>query len=228
MVTKFKFLAEAIKRLSSFHKEDRESEFHELLDKSALDVLTNVFEFLRKMRDEVGESEFRNLLKSLDADRDAIRKASDLIRRLDDNGRFISPFDRVLSIIGDDTKRRRKFLQAVYNFTPGQKSEGGGLKEFSEEIRQERNQLASILKEYAHLYRRRLKHRKRKEQEKEDEQKRKNYEKIIPASILSEIHRSGAQYKKIATKWMIKYYPCTDITLSQIARGNRKKTGQGQ
>lgn len=224
MMKKYKFMEDAIKRLNSFHKKDREAEFKELLENSAVDVLEDVFKFLKKMRDNVGEEKFRSLLKSLDADIDTIRKTSDIVRHIDDNGRFIFPFNRVLSIIGDNTKRKRAFQRCVYNLTPRRKSEGGGLKEFSDEIRQERNQLSAILKGYFHLYRRRNRVIKWKSKQKEYEQKQDYYKKIIPPSILSEIQkeessqliRSKPKYKEIATKWMTKYYPCTGIWLARI------------
>jgi len=196
------------------------------MDQKLLEDLKDSLIKIKDVRGKIGEKRFRDLLEFLNADLDLIKNVSEIVRSFDENSKtFRNPYQRMMEIIGDDHKRREMFLKAVHDFDPGRRGIGRGLNEFAQEFRQERNEIGAILKKYFKLYAKRPNL---------SETESKDYREIgfsMPSSIKSELINTRSslegilrpQYKEIAAKWMIQYYPCTKKTLIQITRQASEK-----
>lgn len=173
---------------------------------------------ITKIRHEHGEKEFRDLMASLGASPRNQKHASEIVRSFDEvTGKFIRPYKRIFKIIGKENNIRDKFRRRVLNFKPAQKGRWGGLKQYASELRQERDVIAGQLKQYSHLYPKRLKLKGSKKELFE------NIEKDIPTCFREEVtHVIRPSYKKLATEWMARYYPCTATTLDQMIRESKK------
>ena len=191
------------------------------VDVGQQDTLKKALISISRLRQDTGEKQFRDLLRSLEAGRRNIKHASELVRSFDEEtGTFIRPYRKMMTIIGKDKLKKEKFLKRVLNFKPAQKGQRGGLKLFAAELRQERDKIAELLKKYNRL--------KSKKSKLSDSATNKLLatEKNIPKAIrgILSTTKSNKQgitkpaYKNIAIKWMARYYPCTENTLLQIIR----------
>ena len=112
------------------------------------------------------------------------------------------------NILADNGERWEKFLVAMSSFEPNKKGAKDGLKAFSNELRQEWDELVLILEKYKCL-------RMKKPRSNRDEKQLQLLTKEIPPEIRKR-WRSGS--KGLAFEWMEIYYPCKKTTLIQIIR----------
>ena len=191
------------------------------VDVGQQDTLKKALISISKLRQDAGEKIFRNLLLSLNASVRNSKHTSELVRSFDEEtGTFIRPYRKMMKIFGKDKLKKEKFLKSVLNFKPAQKGQRGGLKIFADELRQERDKIAELLKKYN-----RLKSKKSKLSDSAIN-KLNASEKNIPKSIKgllsattgNDQKKKKLAYKEIAIKWMGRYYPCTESTLLQIIR----------
>jgi hypothetical protein len=191
------------------------------MDDGQIDILKNALISISRLRQNTGEKQFRGLLSSLQASQRNIKHVSEFARSFDEeDGKFIRPYRRMMKIIGKDKLKKEKFLKSTLNFKPAQKGQRGGLKIFAAELCQERDKIAELLKKYNRL--------KSKKSKLSDSAINKllAIERNIPKAIkeILSTTKSNKQgktkpaYKKIAIKWMARYYPCTENTLLQIIR----------
>jgi hypothetical protein len=200
-----------------------------MMDKGQQDALRKALISISKLRQDVGEKSFRELLLSLKASTRSCKCAGELARSFDEeSGHFIKPYQRMGLIIGNDQNERRKFRRAVYNFKPGSKGQRGGLKQYAAKLRQERDDMANLLKRYYKLDSVRLKLGQKRASELTE------IKKIIPVAIQKPLLGTKANkqgncrpaYREFAVKWMSRYYPCTQATLTQIIRESSADTEQ--
>lgn len=170
----------------------------------ALTQITNCYKRLG-----FDEKRYREILSDLGADGELIKVASELVRHFDVESQVFRPrYHRIKSILADNSERWEEFLVAMSNFEPNKKGVKGGLKIFSNELRQEWNQLVLILEKYKSL-------RIKKPRSNRDEKQLQMLAKEIPPEIRKR-WRSGS--KGLALEWMESYYPCKKTTLIQITR----------
>ena len=188
--------------------------------------IKDAFLDIKMARGKLGEKDFRNLLESLNAQSKLIKDVSQIVRSFDeDSETFGNPYQRIMAIIGDDPERREMFLKSARDFESGRRGFGGGFNEFAQELRQERNEIAALLKKYNKL------HVKRLRLSEADNKVYRQIDYSMPSSIRELVVNIRAnsegkfrpRYKEIATKWMVQYYPCTEKTLVQITRQASKK-----
>jgi hypothetical protein len=199
------------------------------IDEGQQDTLRKALISISKLRQDVGEKKFRELLLSLTASARNSKHASELARSFDEeSGNFIRPYQRMMKIIGKDQIERRKFRRAVYNFKPKNKGQRGGLKQYAAELRQERDAIAEFLKDYHKLITRRLKQTdpKRKIREKMDKEIPKSIRELLLDTTVNIQGKVRPAYKEIAIEWMARCYPCTKNTLIQILRESSTYTDQ--
>jgi hypothetical protein len=183
-------------------------------------TLKNSFSEIKKVREGLGEKDFRLALESLDADSDIIKDVSEIVRHFDEGSKtFGMPYQRTLAIIGNDSKRRELFLKTVRNFEPGRRNYRG-FNAFAAELRLERDEMAALLKKYNKLYpnRHRLSDAETNKFRKFESSIPRNIRELVINIRRNEAGKFRPKYKEIAAKWMVKYYPCTEKTLVQIIR----------
>jgi hypothetical protein len=169
---------------------------------SALTKMTNCYKRLG-----FDEKSYREMLSDLGADRELIKVASELARHFDIESQVFRPrYHRMKRILTDNTERWEEFLLAMSDFEPNKKGVKGGLKIFSDELRQEWNQLVLILDKFKSL-------RLKKPKSNADKEKLQMLAKEIPPEIRKR-WKSGS--KGLALEWMESYYPCKKTTLNQI------------
>ena len=186
------------------------------------DVLQKALAEISKLRQSMGEGNFRELLRELNASDRICRCASELVRSFDEEaGTFLRPYRRTLRLIGNDRIERSKFRRIIRTFEPGAKNARGGLKIYGKELRSERDTLAGILKRYFQLST-----FKRKKLNAEQKNEMERLKAKIPNPILqilmnTPVNEQGScrpAYKDLAIDWMARQYPCTKSTLIQIVR----------
>jgi hypothetical protein len=182
----------------------------EKLDKVEIEILRTL-SLLKNQQINIGYERFMDLLsKKLMADRFYVKALKEILGHFDtETDQFIPRFKEMMSIIGDDQKRRNEFISAIDSFRPGRRGpKKGGLKSFHKEFRKEWDIKLKKLKKYSKL-------RKSKEeliQKKQDLLERLKHE--IPKDIKDNIYT--ANYSDLAIDWMLRYYPCSKSTLQQI------------
>lgn len=176
--------------------------------KSLAEVLAEVFGKLKDCYTQVDNEKFRKLLVKLDADGIVILSALRLVTYFDSKSKkFRIPYQRMITILADNTSRLKEFDKVIKNYKPGEKGKKGGFKRFHKEFRQDRDERSDILINFKMLKEQRYK-------TVEEKERLKNYTKNIPPNIKAKIRSTNS--KILALEWMLPEYPLTRSALIQI------------